>query len=49
MGPFGFEILPKAERPRVRVENPKGPTCKSFSYTFLSNTEGSVSFHNAHW
>jgi len=48
MGPSGFEILPKAERPRVGVENPEGPTCRPFSYTFLSDSEGSVSFHNAH-
>jgi hypothetical protein len=48
MGPFGFEILAKAKRPRVGVENPKGPTCMPFSYTFHSDTRGSVSFHNAH-
>jgi hypothetical protein len=48
MRPSRFEILPKAERPRVGVENPKGPACRPFSYTLLSNTKGSVSFHNAH-
>jgi hypothetical protein len=48
MGPSGFEILAKGERPRVGVENLEGPACRPFFYTFHSHIGGSVSFHNAH-